>query len=687
MQDKNFFFSRLLSLSLFAFFILFLENCNLAECGQISECSERPNNPLLATLAAISRITPTPPRAGISVDATNLSGANDDPTFYDSFANRIADSDWNEQKVRSILHAFAYGGGATDAQITAWEAMGPSRAIVEIIGMWTVNSKLAQASSDGNATINPNDGTLSKLSHYYGTTGPATSRADFEQRYIPWHNSPARTFIQAVATRGLNPVRQKIAFFESNYHLALNQDKNITDVQMFRHYDSIANDLARAYRDELGYEDVLANIALSAPVATQYNHKKNIYQNGAFIGNEDFAREYHQLYFGILGVGVDRSGLLDKNAIPAGNAESFNSHEENTIKYTSWALTDIQVRQLGNDSFSDVATYGTSRHTPGPLNIYAIENRGETAEARIKILSKHSIDHSESKNTLPLIIVAGLADENLDQTNSIITGTSDPNIGTKVARIQALWQSMAKKNFIEFIRKYAISTMFYDPTRVKYQTTVDRTLTNANTTLVTNNELSAGLVRYDWEIYSENIVPFRPEHDVFGGQTGLEASNTDDVFRNAHNTSASGQFGAVGIWQGGRSVRIKDFRNLLPSRSDIQIDTVAEFLWKRLLGDATLSYYGTLEKAHIVALLASGKDLNYFLCGPGVDVGQCNTKDNITSEATITATHLSTIKTAAASTMFKSGATTEEINTDNDRIGSAIDFILATPYVFVQVGK
>ncbi len=687
MQDKNFFFSRLLSLSLFAFFILFLENCNLAECGQISECSERPNNPLLATLAAISRMTPTPPRAGISVDATNLSGANDDPTVYDSFDNRIANSDWNEQKVRSILHAFAYGGGATDTQIAAWVAMGPSQAIVEMIGMWTVNSKLAQASADGNATIDPNDGTLSKLSHYYATTGPATSRTDFDQRFIPWHNSPARTYIQAVATRGLNPVRQKIAYFESNYHLALNQDKNITDVQMFRHYDSIANDIARAHRDSLGYEDVLANIALSAPVATQYNHKKNIYQNGVFIGNEDFAREYHQLYFGILGVGVDRSGLIDKNAIPAGNAESFNSHEEITIPQTARALTDIQVRQLGNDSFADVATFGTSRHTPGTLKIYAQDNEGTTAETRIKTLSKLSIAHPESKNTLPLIIIAGLADENLDQTNSIITGAADSTIGTKVTKIQALWQSMPKKNFIEFIRKYAISTMFYDPTRVKYQTTVDRTLTNANTTLVTNNELAAGVVRYDWEIYSENIAPFRPEHDVFGGQTGLEASNTDDVFRNAHNTSTSGQFGALGTWRNGTYFRVKDFRNILPSRSDITIDTVAKFLWKRLLGDATLSYYGTLEKAHIVALLASGRDLNYYLCGAEVDVAQCTTKNNVLSESTITTTHLATINTAAAGTMFKSDATIAEINTDNDRIGSVIDFILATPYVFVQVGK
>ena len=430
-------------------------------------------------------------------------------------------------------------------------------------------------------------------------------------------------------------------------------------------------------------ETVLA--ALSAPVATQYNHKKNQCDGSIFSGNEDFAREYHQLYFGILGVGIDRSGLANKDSIPTGNAESFNSHEQITIPQTARALSDIQVVQLGNDSFSDLATYGTTKHCSGNLTVYAQNNAGATADARIKSLAKISINHPESKNTLPLIIISGLADENLDASNPLIGTTAD--INTKIANIQALWSSMPTKNLIEFIRKYAISTMFLNPTRVKYVSTVDRTLTNANTTVLSNAELTYGIVRYDWEITSENINPFRPDHDVFGGQTGLEASNTDDVFRNANNSAVSGQFGQTGFWSSNNYVRVKDYRTFLPKSADISAEDIAKFLWRRILGDATYSYYGSLERAHLVSILSSGRDLNYMLCG-NVDVTACATKDNVTAESAITTgSALATINNAAGTTLFRTGASTTDLNNDNDRIGAAIDFILATPYNFIQVGK
>lgn len=661
-----------------------LQDCNFVKCGSLS-CKE--NNDFIK--AVLWRIYTRPPRPGISIEAVNLSGASDDPSTYRGFTGAVSkgsgSGQWNEQAVRDVLRVFAYGGAASDTDITAWANMEPSNAIVEMIGMWTVNSKLANASSDGNLNINPVDGSLSRLSHLYGTTGPATSRSDFDQKYLPWNSSPARTFAQAVPTRGLNPFRQKIAFFETNYHLALNQDKSVTDVQMFRHYDTIANDLARSFRDSLGYEDVLANMALSAPVATQYNHKKNICSGSIFSGNEDFAREYHQLYFGILGVGVDRSGLTNKDSIPSGNAESFNSHEQITIPQTARALSDIQVVQLGNDSFSDLANYGTTKHCSGNLSIYGQTNQGSTAEARIKALSKLSIAHAESKATLPLTIIANLADENLDSTNPLVGTSSD--ITTKISNIQSLWNSMSKKNLIEFIRKYAISSMFHNASRVKYLSSFDRTLLNANLTVVSNNELLNGLVRYDWEIASENTNPFRPDHDVFGGQTGLEASNTDDVFRNANNSAVSGQFGSTGYWSGNNYIRIKDYRSFLPKQADITAEEIAKFLWKRIIGDATYSYYGSLERAHIVSILSSGRDLNYMLCG-NVDVSACSTKDNITMESSITTGSSKTaIDNAASNTLFKSGSSTTALNDDNDRVGAAIDFILTNPFTFVQVGK
>ena len=686
MYNKILYTKIFLSFLIASISTLFIGNCNIVKCGQLSSCKEQSK---LLTAATIWRLVTKPGRPGVFIEAISQSGANDTPAAYTGFTGAVSkgtgSGQWNEQAVRDVLRVFAYGGGASDADITAWANMEPSAAIVEMLGMWTINSKLANAASGGNISINPADGSLSRLSNIYGTTGPATSRSDFDQKYLPWNSSPARTFAQAVPTRGLNPFRQKIAYFETNYHLALNQDKRVTDVQMFRHYDGIANELARSFRDGIGYEDVLANIALSAPVATQYNHKKNQCDGSIFSGNEDFAREYHQLYFGILGVGIDRSGLANKDSIPTGNAESFNSHEQITIPQTARALSDIQVVQLGNDSFSDLATYGTTKHCSGNLTVYAQNNAGATTDARIKSLAKISINHPESKNTLPLIIISGLADENLDASNPLIGTTAD--INTKIANIQALWSSMPTKNLIEFIRKYAISTMFLNPTRVKYVSTVDRTLTNANTTVLSNAELTYGIVRYDWEITSENINPFRPDHDVFGGQTGLEASNTDDVFRNANNSAVSGQFGQTGFWSSNNYVRVKDYRTFLPKSADISAEDIAKFLWRRILGDATYSYYCSLERAHLVSILSSGRDLNYMLCG-NVDVTACATKDNVTAESAITTgSALATINNAAGTTLFRTGASTTDLNNDNDRIGAAIDFILATPYNFIQVGK
>ena len=51
--------------------------------------------------------------------------------------------DWGEIQVRRVLQTFAFGGLASDAQITAWAAMKPQRAIVEMLSFDAVNNKLS----------------------------------------------------------------------------------------------------------------------------------------------------------------------------------------------------------------------------------------------------------------------------------------------------------------------------------------------------------------------------------------------------------------------------------------------------------------------------------------------------------------------------------------------------------------
>ena len=80
-----------------------------------------------------------------------------------------------------------------------------------------------------------------------------------------------------------------------------------------------------ALADLKPYEEVLAQGALNAAIAYQYGHNHNVFFQGEFYGNEDFAREFHQLFFGILG------------------ENDHEYHELVSIKNTAKALTGMQA--------------------------------------------------------------------------------------------------------------------------------------------------------------------------------------------------------------------------------------------------------------------------------------------------------------------------------------------------------
>ncbi len=50
---------------------------------------------------------------------------------------------WSESPVRRVLHVFACGGAATDAQIAAWLNMAPVDAIREMLTFDAVNPRLS----------------------------------------------------------------------------------------------------------------------------------------------------------------------------------------------------------------------------------------------------------------------------------------------------------------------------------------------------------------------------------------------------------------------------------------------------------------------------------------------------------------------------------------------------------------
>ena len=58
----------------------------------------------------------------------------------------VSGADWTETSVRKVLHAFAYGGLTSDAQIAAWAAMSPAVAIEQMLDFSYTNELLSPRS-------------------------------------------------------------------------------------------------------------------------------------------------------------------------------------------------------------------------------------------------------------------------------------------------------------------------------------------------------------------------------------------------------------------------------------------------------------------------------------------------------------------------------------------------------------
>lgn len=658
---------------------------NLVECQKLTSCKDYSQTQTLALLFGSTVKTSTD---SLFIPAVSASGASDDAAIYDTVA--IDSTSWNETQVRKVLHAFSYGGPASDAQITTWANMTPGAAIVQMLTMKTQNSYLAQAVEGSNAAVSETSASLSGLSNLFAAGNYIKTAKNYSQNER-YGNGVGYTWIDALRLRGINPFRQKVGMIETNYHMSVNLDKNVNPKQMLRYYDEIVNDIAEGKN----YYQVLANAALSAAVATQYNHRKNVVKNATFRGNEDFAREYHQLFFGILGTGVSGNcGKLETDTC-SGNPENLYNHELTTIRQTAEALTDIQV-EGGGSFLPDVPIYGTVNHAQGELSIYAQKIDGSNAKERINKIAPLSIQHPESLHNLPVVLVRFFADENLDPDNPI-SGTA-ADITTKLTTIRNLWQGSTVSNggqinLIEFLRKYAVSNAFHNSTRVKYRSSIDRVMTIANLSTISTNELASEAINGFYKLYQENIIPFRPEHDVFGGQIGLEAADTDDVFKSQYNSARSGRYGTTTV----SNAKIKNFVNLTKlssalngSSKDIPVKTMTEFLWRYYTADGDLKYLSTLERAHIYALLATGTDFMFQTNQTCREKTYSCTDSSLNSlviyESDLSGQYADLYRQFENDVLFKTGEDSTTNDNDNDRIGYAIDFISATPFIFVQEG-
>ena len=184
---------------------------------------------------------------------------------------RVSDALWDDTAVRKVLHTFAYGGHATDEQIQIWADMKPVAAIVQMLTFNQHNLLLSPLGADDYDRLDTRDGTLKGLASFWASSDPDNRvYTNHRMKYLALANVNP-TWTRAAITRGLNPFRQKIGLWETNYHVAVNRDAGVTKQQVIRYYDDIMN----ALEQEVPYQDVLSIAATSAAIATQYGHRKN----------------------------------------------------------------------------------------------------------------------------------------------------------------------------------------------------------------------------------------------------------------------------------------------------------------------------------------------------------------------------------------------------------------------------
>lgn len=624
-----------------------------------------------------------------TITVADDSGLSDSETFTISVSapvngglQQIVDSEWNRAAVRNVLRVFAYGGAASDPQIDAWAAMTPDAAIRQILTFEPSNPLLSPAED---ATVDY-AGSLAELQALWTSPSPDNrycldDRSAFNETNVRADGNVVlrnlglqNTWIGAVRSRGLNPFRHKVGFWLANYQMAVNLRD--TEPPLVReHYDSALNALA----NQAPFYDVLAVGATSAAVAREYGHRSNIYNNvtGVFRGNDDFAREFHQLFF-----------LIN------GDTEDPDYHENTTIENTAWALTGMQIDKVPNAygttltrdwwvapiDFSDHfdATgrniRNVSRHYQGSLEILREAISGATAEEKVFSLAAIAGMHPESLANLPVAVVNFFADDNLD--------------AGKIAEIRAEWSRLAGQpnDLLEFMRSYAVSTAFHRADTYKYRTAFDRNLTIYSLNTVDNEEHYGNSYTPRGVMRLQGAEVFIPVHDVFGGQTSLNAANNPNLFKEAYNSSvnfpnriaktaeacndAAGN--RIGTWR-------KEWARVMPAMpGGYRAEDVGDWLWRRFVGDGG-RHYGVLEQAHVAALLATGMDLGFVLDSTAPDTVYSVTDLLNEPYASIVADH-------QAQPMALDSAVNAERREANRRVGMAVNFIAMTPFMFATEG-
>ena len=200
----------------------------------------------------------------------------------------VSEDEWDDTAVRKVLHTFAYGGHATDEQIAAWADMQPDQAIVEMLTFEEHNLLLSPVTDSNYDQLDKRDGTLRGLGEFWSSDDPLNGvPQESREKYQIDKRGTDLIWVRAATSRGLNPFRQKIGLWETNYHLVANMDATVSSLQIIQYYD----DIMAALETGTPYQDVLTIAATSSAIATQYGHFRKRFRNGICFCNEDLSRE------------------------------------------------------------------------------------------------------------------------------------------------------------------------------------------------------------------------------------------------------------------------------------------------------------------------------------------------------------------------------------------------------------
>ncbi len=598
----------------------------------------------------------------------------------------VSTGEWGETHVRKVLHAFALGGFASDTQIAAWAAMEPAQAVAEMLTFDYVNDKLSPNTEDASAS---HCQSLEELQDFWGSAADPANPMPYKHRSkyatlssgtIPRLSTGnlQRTLVQAINTRGCNPFLYFVAFYITHDHAAISVDN--TGAALIRNY---FDDVLAELNASGNIVDVLAAAAKSAAFSKAYGHQYNHFLNDkeSFEGNDDFAREFHQLLFRILGT-----------------TEDPDYHENTTIEHTSWLLTGMDIDKVQNAygsassgdwyvdpiDFSDHydtnskprylknATYHYHSQLGGGscLEIYGTQVCGSNAAEKIDVLAPIAAAHQESMDNMPVKIVDFFADDNLDES--------------KKTALRTAW---ANRNYdlLGFLRDYAASTAFHSETTHKYWAPYVRNIAIHNLNTLSSEEAYARKV-YESPVNrmaQQGFTAFEPAHNVFGLTTGLQAANNRFIFKSAYVANATSPgflykntaTYSVDDDPANNVTWNKNWGSVVPANANGKyvVGEVAAWLWQRFIADGGKNF-DPIARAQVQSLLYNGRDFGY-------NVDSSN-PEQVYSSADISVGQAKSVNDAIAAAEIDLSSSKANIN-----VGMAVNFITMTPYMFALEGK